>query len=327
MKNYNNTRAKIKNYLNALQKRFNNIQFQEYNREMTKEFGVSATIPGLLKNGNYIEFENKHLKLNPSINNLSEIDLHKMVLDYCNNSKRKINIRKEKQRARKLKKAEKLKQINEQSIPQTFTIEEINGKLKNNPEYTHFFKNKVGRPKSKIEKPTELGGSGVSFGSGIVNNETSEILKELLKNPSFAELYKNAATLNNCKNCNKSFKVSRKNNKYCSDKCRTKFHNKNYYAKIKLEDEELAKNRANLKKAFFGTENFNNDTILDNTKIDHNNYSTYPNPIEAEKQSKLKNELDVLETKLDSLDKLISLFSKGSITNEEMQTLKKAILS
>ena len=155
MKNYDNTRAKIKNYLTALKQRFNNFQSIEYNRQMTKEFGVSATIPGLLKNGNYIQFENKYLKLNPSINTLNEIDLHRMVLNYCNDSKRKINIRKEKQRVRKLKKAEKLKQLQEQSKPQTFTMDEIKGKLKNDPEYTHFFKNKVGRPKSKIEKPIE----------------------------------------------------------------------------------------------------------------------------------------------------------------------------
>jgi hypothetical protein len=275
MKNYDNTRAKIKNYLNALQKRFNNIQWIEYNREMTKEFGVSATIPGLLKNGNYIEFENKHIKLNPSINTLNEIDLHKMVLDYCNNSKRKINIRKAKQKARKLKKAEKLKEIQEQSISQ----DEIKGK----------FKNKVGRPKSKIEKTIIQTGY----------NETSEIFKEVLKkNLAFAQLYKNAPTLNNCKNCNKSFIASRTNNKYCSRYCRSKYHNTRYYNNLskRAENYELSKVK-------------------------------YQNPIEAEKQSKLKNELDVLETKLDSLDKLISLFSKGSITNEEMQTLKKAILS
>ena len=271
MKSYDNTRAKIKNYLNALQNRFNNIQFKEYNREMTKEFGVSATIPGLLKNGNYIEFENKHLKLNPSINNLNEIDLHRMVLNYCNDSKRKINIRKAKQKARKLKKAEKFKQLEEQSKPQTFTMDEIKGKL-------NIFKNKVGRPKSKIEKPIE----------------TPFILKELLKDTAFAKLYKDAPTLNNCKNCNKSFLASRTNNKYCSDKCKNKYHNTRYYNNYK-----------NLTKR---AENYELSKVK------------YQNPKEADK-------LDVLESKLQSLDKLITLHSKGAITIKEMENLKKAILS
>jgi hypothetical protein len=282
MKNYENTRAKIKNYLIALKQRFNNIQFKEYNREMTKEFGVSATIPGLLKNGNYIEFENKYLKLNPSINTLNEIDLHTMVLNYCNDSKRKINIRKEKQRVRKLKKAEKLKQLQEQSKPQTFTMDEIKGKLKNDPEYTHFFKNKVGRPKSKIQKPIE----------------TPFILKELLKDTAFAKLYKDAPTLNNCKNCNKSFKASRTNNKYCSIYCRSKYHNTKYYNNLskRAENYELSKVK-------------------------------YQNPKEAENHSIANNKLDVLESKLQSLDKLITLHSKGAITIKEMENLKKAILS
>ena len=399
MKNYENTRAKIKNYLNALQKRFNNIQFKEYSREMTKEFGVSATIPGLLKNGNYIQFENKHLKLNSSINTLNEIDLHRMVLDYCNDSKRKINLRKEKQRLRKLKKAEKLKQLKEQSIdinnevkvipsqlliPEeswskvnniakklnlslsvflTFLFNEIDivgeffinfpmpnefktifekldeeplinpffndsvqrfTKLKkleenqepqepqtNTNEIKNIFKNKVGRPKLKIENPTD-----------------SQLLKELLKNPSFAQLYKNAPTykekdaptLINCKNCNKSFSASTINNKYCSERCRTKFHNQAYYAKIKREDDELAKNRANLKKAFFGT-----DLLSTNQKEAEN--QVYPNPKEAENQSKVINKLDVMEAKLKSLDKLMTLYSKGTINQKEMENLKKAILS
>jgi len=282
MKNYDNTRAKIKNYLTALKQRFNNFQSIEYNRQMTKEFGVSATIPGLLKNGNYIQFENKHLKLNPSINTLNEIDLHRMVLNYCNDSKRKINIRKEKQRLRKLKKAEKLKQIEEQSKPQTFTIDEIKDKLKNDPEYNNFFRNQRGRPKSKIEKPIE----------------TPFILKELLKDTAFAKLYKDAPTLNNCKNCNKSFLTSRTNIKYCSIKCRSKFNNARYYDNLtkRAENYELSKIK-------------------------------YQNPKEGENELKANNQLDLLETKLESLDKLISLFAKGSITNKEMETLKKAILS
>jgi hypothetical protein len=248
---------------------------------MTKEFGVSATIPGLLKNGNYIQFENKYLKLNPSINTLNEIDLHRMVLNYCNDSKRKINIRKEKQRLRKLKKAEKLKQIEEQSKPQTFTIDEIKDKLKNDPEYNNFFRNQRGRPKSKIEPI-----------------ETPFILKELLKDTAFAQLYKDAPTLNNCKNCNKSFLASRTNTKYCSIKCRSKFNNTRYYDNLtkRAENYELSKIK-------------------------------YQNPKEGENELKANNKLDVLESKLQSLDKLMTLYSKGAITVKEMDNLKKAILS
>ena len=295
MKNYENTRAKIKNYLNALQKRFNNIQFKEYSREMTKEFGVSATIPGLLKNGNYIEFENKHLKLNPSINTLNEIDLHRMVLNYCNDSKRKINLRKEKQRLRKLKKAEKLKQLEQQSKPQTFTIDEIKDKLKNDPEYNNFFRNQRGRPKSKIEKPIE----------------TPFILKELLKDTAFAKLYKDAPTLNNCKNCNKSFVASRTNNKYCSNKCRSKYHNTRYYNNLtkRAENYTVSETKGVVK------------GLIELSKV------KYQNPKEAENNSIANKKLDLLESKLQSLDKLMTLYSKGAITIKEMDNLKKAILS
>ena len=205
-----------------------------------------------------------------------------MVLNYCNDSKRKINLRKEKQRLRKLKKAEKLKQLEEQSKPQTFTIDEIKDKLKNDPEYNNFFRNQRGRPKSKIEKPIE----------------TPFILKELLKDTAFAKLYKDAPTLNNCKNCNKSFLVSRTNNKYCSHKCRNKYHNTRYYNNLtkRAENYELSKVK-------------------------------YQNPKEAENNSIANNKLDLLESKLQSLDKLMTLYSKGAITIKEMENLKKAILS
>jgi len=82
----------------------------------------------------------------------------------------------------------------------------------------------------------------------------------------------------------------------------------------------LAKNRANLKKALFGT-----DLLSPNLKEVEN--QVYPNPIEAENHSKVNNQLDVMEAKLKSLDKLMTLFSKGTINQKEMENLKKAILS
>jgi hypothetical protein len=205
-----------------------------------------------------------------------------MVLNYCNDSKRNIVLRKKKQKARKLKKAEKLKQLEEQSKPQSFTIDEIKDKLINDPEYNNFFRNQRGRPKSKIEKPIE----------------TPFILKELLKDTAFAQIYKDAPTLNNCKNCNKSFLASRTNNKYCSNKCRTKYHNTRYYNNLtkRAENYELSKVK-------------------------------YQNPKEAENNSIANNKLDLLESKLQSLDKLMTLYSKGAITIKEMDNLKKAILS
>jgi hypothetical protein len=87
MKNYTETRIKIKNYLEALKNKYSTSEWSKFNhdefaKEFAKEFGVSLTALQVLKNHGYVLIESGNIILHPTIYSLSEIEFHKKLLYY-----------------------------------------------------------------------------------------------------------------------------------------------------------------------------------------------------------------------------------------------------
>lgn len=94
MKNFDVTRGKFKNYLDALKERFNTNEWKEFqSNDLCKEFGVSVILPQILKKEGYYHYENKDsipmIMLSQKIYTLSEIVAHSKVREYCKLSREK----------------------------------------------------------------------------------------------------------------------------------------------------------------------------------------------------------------------------------------------
>jgi hypothetical protein len=122
MKNYEKTQGKIKNYLNALKERYSTTEWKDFTpNAICKEFGVTVTLPQLLKKGGYIYVENKKMLLSQKIFSLDVVQAHQKTLDYCNECNRKLAEKKKKAKERakaKALKAEKAKntQVTEPNV-------------------------------------------------------------------------------------------------------------------------------------------------------------------------------------------------------------------
>jgi len=95
MKNFSETRSKIKNYLNALNERFSTVEWREYHsNEICREFGVSVILPQLLKKEGYYYYQNKnsvpYMMISHKIGNINEVTLHNKLLEFCRNSYKKV---------------------------------------------------------------------------------------------------------------------------------------------------------------------------------------------------------------------------------------------
>lgn len=104
MKNFQATRGKIKNYLDALKQRFSTSEWNHYQaHEITKEFGVTVTLPQILKKDGYYHYEHKEGKplmmLSSKIFTLDEYALHEMIREYQRQSKNRLELKKLKKRA------------------------------------------------------------------------------------------------------------------------------------------------------------------------------------------------------------------------------------
>jgi hypothetical protein len=98
MKNYEATRSKIKLYLNALKERFSTSEWKEYHAsEICKEFGITVTLPQILKNEGYYHYEHKNgipsMMLSQKIMLINEILAHNKIREYCNQSKERTAIK------------------------------------------------------------------------------------------------------------------------------------------------------------------------------------------------------------------------------------------
>jgi hypothetical protein len=105
MKNFEATRGKFKNYLDALKQRFSTSEWKEYqSNEFCKEFGVSVILPQILKKEGYYHYENKDgiplIMLSQKIMTLSEVTIHNKLRDYCNKSAKKNALKRKKIKAK-----------------------------------------------------------------------------------------------------------------------------------------------------------------------------------------------------------------------------------
>jgi hypothetical protein len=107
MKNYQATRGKIKNFLDALKQRYTTTEWREYEpNEFCKEFNVSFILPQILKKEVYYYQVYKDgislIMLSNNITMSSEVTIHNKLREYCNKSARKSALKKKKIKAKNI---------------------------------------------------------------------------------------------------------------------------------------------------------------------------------------------------------------------------------
>jgi hypothetical protein len=107
MKNYQATRGKIKNFLDALKQRYTTTEWREYEpNELCKEFNVSFIVPQIFKKeGYYYQVYKDGISLIMLSNNItmsSEVTIHNKLREYCNKSARKSALKKKKIKAKNI---------------------------------------------------------------------------------------------------------------------------------------------------------------------------------------------------------------------------------
>jgi hypothetical protein len=107
MKNYQATRGKIKNYLDALKQRFSTSEWRNFEpNELCKEFKVSFILPQILKKEGYYQHYYKDGKsfmmLSQNIKMSNEVTIHNKLREYCNKSAKKIALKKKKIKAKNI---------------------------------------------------------------------------------------------------------------------------------------------------------------------------------------------------------------------------------
>jgi len=105
MKNYQATRGKIKNFLDALKQRYTTTEWREFEpNELCKEFNVSFIVPQIFKKeGYYYQVYKDGISLIMLSNNItmsSEVTIHNKLREYCNKSARKSALKKKKIKAK-----------------------------------------------------------------------------------------------------------------------------------------------------------------------------------------------------------------------------------
>jgi hypothetical protein len=107
MKNYQATRSKIKNFLDALKQRFSTSEWREFEpNEFCKEFNVSFILPQILKKEVYYYQVYKDgislIMLSNNITMSNEVTIHNKLREYCNKSAKKIALKKKKIKAKNI---------------------------------------------------------------------------------------------------------------------------------------------------------------------------------------------------------------------------------
>jgi hypothetical protein len=107
MKNYQVTRGKIKNYLDALKQRFSTSEWRNFEpNELCQEFKVSFILPQILKKEGYYQHYYKDGKsfmmLSQNIKMSNEVTIHNKLREYCNKSAKKIALKKKKIKAKNI---------------------------------------------------------------------------------------------------------------------------------------------------------------------------------------------------------------------------------
>ena len=327
MKNFEATRSKIKNYLNALKERFSTSEWKEFkSNELCKEFSISVTLPQILKSEGYYHYEHKNgvpsMMLSQKIMMLSEVTAHNKIREYCNQSKERKAI---KQIQKKEKDKLNKKRLEAKAYNKSKKEEYLQNKLNFNrldinamgAAYGHEgFKTlsiKVGRNfYESILLDCEK--KGISANQWIIKKLVAGEIEsqEPPREQSIAEIKE--SLLNN-----PEFKDSFKRSEIPTIKRSRPFSNPNReLIKIALENKEFLDNL----KSQIPTEI--EGAYYPKTKTGMSNQETLKM---ITKYHQPEIEQTDAETKIKSLETIMNLFLKGIINTEELENLKKGILN
>jgi hypothetical protein len=320
MRNYEATRAKIKNYLTALKERYSTNEWKDFEpHTLCREFGVSVTLPLLLKKGGYLFNENKKMMLSQKINNIDEVQAHTKILDYCNDSKHRIALRNAKKKEKAKIKADKLKKkklAEEQKLSLENEKEaKANGVNINLPieiyqliqSYAETF---------KIDVIDFISLTFRELDNVIFNDSLYPIHQKLSKEPAIQENYKRIL-----KELGTELELGPppaqpsieqiKENLRNDPEFRSSF-NKNYQLPKKTAGRP--KTPATLSDDPAYLEALRNAPSVPSTNLSIQNTDS-------------STEFDKLQSKIKSLESLVGLFTQGIISKQELETLKFGLLN
>jgi len=306
MKNYEATRSKIKLYLNALKERFSTSEWKEYHAsEICKEFGITVTLPQILKNEGYYHYEHKNgipsMMLSQKIMLINEIIAHNKIREYCNLSKERNAIKQiQKKEKEKLKKKRLDAKAANKAKKEQYLQKEGFVAFGGNWGDDVPFKNigiKEGRNLYN-QLYVECKRQGIDIKdlfTSILENQNPpreqsipQIKENLLNNPQFKDSFKSTIPTYDKAKIYKSVKPIRQANELIEKLDEIEGA---YYPKTKTG----ASNQEVLKMV-----------------------SKYHEPV---------NEQTDAEIKIKSLESIMNLFLKGIINAEELESLKKGILN
>jgi hypothetical protein len=306
MKNYEATRSKIKLYLNALKERFSTCEWKEYHAsEICKEFGITVTLPQILKNEGYYHYEHKNgipsMMLSEKIMLINEIIAHNKIREYCNLSKERNAIKQiQKKEKEKLKKKRLDAKAANKAKKEQYLQKEGFVAFGGNWGDDVPFKNigiKEGRNLYN-QLYVECKRQGIDIKdlfTSILENQNPpreqsipQIKENLLNNPQFKDSFKSTIPTYDKAKIYKSVKPIRQANELIEKLDEIEGA---YYPKTKTG----ASNQEVLKMV-----------------------SKYHEPV---------NEQTDAEIKIKSLESIMNLFLKGIINAEELESLKKGILN
>jgi len=321
MKNFDATRSKIKNYLTALKERFSTTEWKDYRaNDICKEFGITVTLPQILKSEGYYHYEHKNgvpqMILSEKIMMLSEVTAHNKIREYCNLSKERKAIKQlQKKEKDKLKKKRLDAKAAVKSKKDKYLQSKTNFVPVPSPNYvtdgSEGYKNltvRVGR-KFYEEILIDCRHKGLTISEWLVSKlvedkdviesqepptekTMSEIKEGLLNNPEFKDSFKRSIY--------KSVKPIRQANELIE----------------KLDEIEYAP-------SITGVYYPKTETGKANKEF-YNMIERYHAPAKVIQEAESK--VEAAETKIKSLETIMNLFLKGIINAEELESLKKGIL-
>ena len=298
MKNYEATRSKIKLYLNALKERFSTSEWKEYHAsEICKEFGITVTLPQILKNEGYYHYEHKNgipsMMLSQKIMLINEILAHNKIREYCNLSKERTAI---KQLQNKEKDKIKKKRLDAKAANKSKKEKYLQNQFTNRGFVQEGYKTlsiKVGKNFYK---------------KMLIHCEKNDLtIAELIARKLVAgEVYESQDNLLD--------KLNKLNNPQFKDSTRPTYKGKLYKSvKPIRQANELIEKLDEIEGAYYPK-----------TKTGVSNQETLKM---IRKYHQPEIEQTDAETKLKSLETIMNLFLKGIINEQELENLKKGILN
>jgi hypothetical protein len=308
MKNFDATRSKIKNYLTALKERFSTTEWKDYRaNDICKEFGITVTLPQILKSEGYYHYEHKNgvpqMILSEKIMMLSEVTAHNKIREYCNLSKERKAIKQlQKKEKDKLKKKRLDAKAAVKSKKDKYLESKSNFVPAQSPNYvtdgSEGYKNltvRVGR-KFYEEILIDCRHKGLTISQWLVSKLVDPTIES--QEPP---IEKNIAEIQEGLRNNQHFKDSFKRSIYKSVK------------PIRQANELIEKlDEKTITGAYYPKTQIGmaNQEVLKMVR-------KYHEPVIEQTDA---------ETKIKSLETIMNLFLKGIINAEELETLKKGIL-